>query len=119
MTSYIMKKIKLPRFFNRYLYLALASLCISTSVAAESPDEETAELHLKVEKLCEKDPLSPKCKKFLDGKYRRHNDAEKIYRKADIELHDEKDEKSYQNELRNELTTFCRKEPDAPRCKKH
>jgi len=70
----------------------------------------------KVKEACDQDPTSPNCQKFLDGKYRRHTDS----------VHDGKeelsltipDEQRYEEELKREFRTFCRKEPNAFRCQK-
>lgn len=68
----------------------------------------------KVKEFCEENPTSDKCQKFLDSRYRRHSDVD---RAAKIDpLNAARSEKSYKDELRRELLSFCRTEPDAPRC---
>lgn len=70
----------------------------------------------KVNRQCDHDPTSPKCQKFLDSRYRRHTDVD-IKAKVDP-VQGMRAEKSYQEELRKELLSYCRTEPDAPRCQK-
>lgn len=70
----------------------------------------------KVKQSCDQDPTSPKCQKFLDSKYRRHTDT--VKQDKDDLLVTIPDERQYEEELRRELRTFCRKEPNALRCQK-
>jgi hypothetical protein len=96
------------------------SLGVLTVLLTSLPSDIQASDHstfLKnAEQECEKDPLSEKCKKYLDGRYRKHNDAEKkdLSNREDILL--ETDQKKYEQEVKNELLTFCRKNQNAPRC---
>jgi hypothetical protein len=99
-------------------FIILLFIPLSFSVVyADSNEVSDLDHRNKVEKLCEKDPLHQKCKKFLDGKYRRHNDAERSEKRNKQDIF-HKDDRTYEKEVKNELITFCRNEPDAPRCSK-
>jgi hypothetical protein len=103
---------KVSRFAFVFLFLTL--------VWTKSAYPESEGLHdpkIKAQALCDKDPMNSKCKKFLDGKYRRHNDAEKIPKRDDEIPGTILDEKSYEGELKRELLSFCRKEPASSRCR--
>jgi hypothetical protein len=97
-------------------FLVFAGFYPFKALSEDKPDEAYLR-YRKVEKLCEKDPLNKKCQKYYDAKYRKHADAEKQAATEKEEVIPEKDEKSYRNELKNELAAFCRKEPDAMRCR--
>jgi hypothetical protein len=64
---------------NKYNLVLLTSsfFCVST-VVAEDVETELSR-NQKVREFCEANPDHPKCEKFLDAKYRRFKDVEKIF----------------------------------------
>jgi hypothetical protein len=101
------------------IVLSLSAIIVRPFVALAETDTsyDAYERKEKVRELCERQPNLPKCEKFLDSEYRRYSDLEKDS-DANKELEEIKLEQLNQREAQNELYSFCKEEPDAPRCQK-
>ena len=100
---------------KKYKLVILAfSVSYFSIVFAEDAETELSRSE-KVKEFCEANPDHPKCEKFLDAKYRRFKDVEKI---DDTEF-DKKlklDTELEGKARKRELLTFCRENPKSPRC---
>lgn len=112
-----MTKILLRRdaYYSIIILFSLPLIISEVSLAESEPIPDQKD---RIQALCDMDPMSSKCKKFLDSKYRRHVDAEKSKEEGGDVLETHADEKTYRGELKRELLSFCRKEPDSYRCQK-
>lgn len=104
--------------YSKALLLLAFFLSPNFVFAENSKDQSTssAQNRERIRELCEKDPNLTKCEKFLDSEYRRYSDLEKESYK-NIQLEEMRLEEVYQREVNRELMLFCRKDPEAPRCK--
>lgn len=93
------------------MWIAFSSHTLAGAEQSEEYEEARRE---KARRYCKLNPLEEKCKKFLDSEYRLLRDAEKEDRET---VSHKKLDQKYEIEIKRELITFCRKNPDSSRCK--
>lgn len=103
--------------FSYFILSILILVRPSVALSESDTSYESNQRKEKVRELCERNPNHPKCEKFLDSTYRRYSDLEKESRE-NSNLEEKRLEQLNQREIQQELLSFCKQDPDAPRCAK-